>query len=91
MCETTSVTRRFLQPLLQRFSRIPDRAVNFNRITSRFQVPERVLEYFSKAPDELVSILTRDLEKSKQANLAKNPLAGTAGRAIIKALFRTIF
>ena len=46
--------------------------------------PECTLEDFSKVP-ELVSILTCDLEKSKQANLAKKPLGGTAwgGRGII--------
>jgi hypothetical protein len=38
--------------------------------------PEYTLEYFSKV-HELVSILICDLEKSKQANLAKNPLGGT--------------
>ena len=29
LCETTSVTWRFLQPLLKRFSRTQDREVNF--------------------------------------------------------------
>jgi hypothetical protein len=34
---------------------------------------------------ELVSILTCDLKKSKQANLAKNPLGGTgAGEALFR-------
>jgi len=47
----------------------------------------RVLEYFSKVP-ELVSILICDLEESKQANLAKNPLGGTGAG---EALFRTVW
>ena len=39
---------------------------------------------FPKVP-ELVSILICDLEKSKQANLAKNPLGGSgAGGAALK-------
>jgi hypothetical protein len=41
--------------------------------------PECTIEYFSKVP-ELISILICDLEKSKQANLAKTP-SGEPGRA----------
>jgi hypothetical protein len=46
--------------------------------------PEYTLEYFSKVP-ELVSILTCDLEKSKQANLPKTPSGEPArgGRGLI--------